>query len=130
MEKTKKILLVEDDRFILDMYKNKLEKSGFKVECAEDGASAIRIAKEFMPNVILLDVVMPLMDGFETLEAIKKENSTKDIPIILLTNLGQKKSVEKGLKMGAKDYIIKAHFNPSEVISKVMSIVEGENNNG
>lgn len=130
MEKTKKILLVEDDRFILDMYKNKLEKSGFNVKCAEDGASAVRVAKEFIPDAILLDVVMPLMDGFETLEAIKKEDKLKNIPVILLTNLGQKKSVEKGLKMGAQDYIIKAHFNPSEVISKIIAATEGENNNG
>jgi len=123
----KKILLVEDDRFILDMYKEKMGKENFEVRCAEDGASAIKIAKEIMPDIILLDVVMPLMDGFETLQAMKQDDKLKNIPIVLLTNLGQRRSVEKGLKIGAADYIIKAHFSPSEVVDKIKNIIEKNN---
>ncbi|MFH0969187.1 MAG: response regulator, partial [Patescibacteria group bacterium] len=122
--KIKKILLVEDDLFILNMYKEKIEKKNFKVECAEDGISALEIARESIPDAILLDVVMPLMDGFETLQAIKKDEKLRGIPIILLTNLGQREDVEKGLKMGAADYIIKAHFTPSEVVDKINSVIE------
>ena len=109
------------------MYKEKMGKENFEVRCAEDGASAIKIAKEIMPDIILLDVVMPLMDGFETLQAMKQDDKLKNIPIVLLTNLGQRRSVEKGLKIGAADYIIKAHFSPSEVVDKIKNIIEKNN---
>ncbi len=119
----KTVLIVEDDLFILNMYVTKLKSVGFTVESAEDGTSAIEIAKRIIPDVILLDVIMPVMDGFETLAQIKKEERLKNIPIILLTNLSQKPNIEKGLKMGAVDYIIKAHFTPSEVVDKIKKVL-------
>ncbi|TSA57615.1 response regulator [bacterium] len=119
----KRILIVEDDLFILNMYVTKLKSDGFIVESAEDGMSAIQMAKKNIPDVILLDVIMPVMDGFETLAQIKKEERLKDVPIILLTNLSQKPNIEKGLKMGAVDYIIKAHFTPSEVVDKIRKVL-------
>lgn len=123
MEDKKTILLVEDDRFILEMYAEKMQKAGFKVEVAEDGTAAFNKAKEVIPDVILLDIIIPKMDGFEVLKAIKSEINLKNIPVVLLTNLGQKQSIEKGLKAGASDYIIKAHFTPSEVLNKIEQII-------
>jgi len=120
------ILIVEDDLFILNMYVTKLKSAGFTVESAEDGTSAIQMAKKNRPDIILLDVIMPIMDGFETLSQIKKEEKLKDIPIILLTNLSQKPNIEKGLKMGAVDYIIKAHFTPSEVVDKIKKVLNDD----
>jgi DNA-binding response OmpR family regulator len=121
----KNILLVEDDKFLAEMYANKLTSSDFNVEVAQDGAQAVSLAAEHKPNLILLDVVLPKMDGFEVLQAIKKDKALAAIPIIMLTNLGQKEEVEKGLRFGACDYIIKAHFTPTEVVAKVRKVLKG-----
>ncbi len=122
----KKVLIVEDDLFILNMYVTKLKSEGFVVDSAEDGMSAIQMAKQNPPDIILLDIIMPVVDGFETLSQIKKDDKLKNVPIILLTNLSQKPNIEKGLRMGAADYIIKAHFTPSEVVEKIKKVL----NNG
>lgn len=121
--KDKKILIVEDDPFILEMYKNKLEKVGFKISVAKSGKEGIIfLEKDAEVDLILLDVVMPGMNGFEMLEIIKADEEYKKIPVILLTNLSQQEDIEKGLKLGATDYLIKAHFTPSEVVEKVKKI--------
>lgn len=114
-----KILVVEDDSFLAGMYLTKFGLEGFDVELASDGKEAVKKAGEWMPDMILLDIVMPIMDGFAVLEKIRADKVTKEIPIILLTNLGQKSDVERGLALGASDYLIKAHFMPGEVIEKV-----------
>ncbi len=114
-----KILVVEDDSFLAGMYLTKFGLEGFDVELASDGKEAVKKAGEWMPDMILLDIVMPVMDGFAVLEKLRTEKTTREIPIILLTNLGQKSDVERGLALGASDYLIKAHFMPGEVIEKV-----------
>lgn len=114
-----RVLIVEDDSFLAGMYLTKFGLEGFSVELASDGKEGVRKAKEWRPDIIMLDVVLPVMDGFAVLEAIKTDADTKTIPVILLTNLGQKGDVERGLSLGAVDYLIKAHFMPSEVIEKV-----------
>jgi len=118
-KKADKILIIEDDSFISDMYKIKFESEGFDVTVASDGIQGLEAVDKERPSLILLDVVMSKMDGFAVLQKLKKTPETKDIPVIMLTNLGQKDSVEKGLKLGAVDYIIKAHFTPMEVVEKV-----------
>lgn len=118
-----KILLVEDDTFLLGMYAAKFELDGFKVMMAEDGEKAVRIALKELPDVILLDIVLPKLNGFEVLKQLKLDPSSAKIPIILLTNLSQRDEVEQGLKMGAEDYLIKAHFMPSEVVEKIKRIL-------
>lgn len=123
MPDSKKILLVEDDKFLSEMYTTKLSENGFAVEVAFDGQEGLSKAKEQKPDLILLDIVLPKIDGFEFLQHLKKDDSTKDISVIILTNLGQKEEVEKGLKLGAQDYIIKAHFTPTEVVAKVKKIL-------
>lgn len=113
------VLLVEDDSFLSNIYKTKFEMEDFKITTAEDGAAGLEQAKKKHPDIILLDILLPKMDGFTVLEKLKSDSSTADIPVILLTNLGQKDDVDKGLKLGAVDYLIKAHFKPAETVAKV-----------
>ena len=119
MSDKKTILLVEDDSFVADIYQTKIVKEGFEVVLAENGLEAIKKLESVIPDLILLDIVMPYMDGIEVLKKIKADNKWKTIPIILLTNLSEKEKIEEALGLGANDYLIKSHFTPSEVISKV-----------
>lgn len=123
-ESKKKILIVEDDTFILEMYATKLLNFGYDVLTATDGDEALKIVKDKKPDFILLDLVLPSVDGFDVLKAVRKNPKSKSIPVILLTNLGERKDVEKGLKLGADDYLIKAHFTPSEVIEKIQNLLK------
>jgi len=116
------ILLIDDDQLIVDMYTMKLKGAGFKVDVAADGKKGLEKIKQGGWDAVLLDVVLPVMDGFEVLEKLYEEKVAHP-PIILLTNLGQKEDVEKGLKLGAADYLIKADFTPSQVVAKVNKIV-------
>lgn len=123
------ILLVEDDSFISGMYQAKLSSLGYKVELQEDGeAAAARLSQDPLPDLLLLDVVLPKKDGFEILEALRADNRTKKLPVILLTNLGQKPDVERGISLGADDYIIKAHYTPSEVVEKIKQVLAAHAN--
>lgn len=122
-KKLSTILLVEDDTFLAGMYVTKLQLEGFDVKIAEDGEKGIKMAKSEKPRLILLDIILPKMSGFDVLKDLKDDPDTKDIPVILLTNLGQREDVQKGLDLGAKDYLIKAHFMPSEVVKKIKTII-------
>jgi DNA-binding response OmpR family regulator len=119
----KTILLVEDDVFVSDIYQMKISSEGFEVILAENGLEAIKKLENKIPDLILLDIIMPYMDGTETLKKIKSEKKWEKIPVILLTNLSEKEKVEEALKMGADDYLIKSHFTPSEVISKIKEVL-------
>ena len=118
------ILVVEDDKFLRELISQKLIKEGFSVEGAVDGEEGIKKIKELKPAVVLLDLILPGIDGFEVLLKMKGDQSTASIPVIILSNLGQKEDVEKGLKLGAVDYLIKAHFTPGEIIEKVKNILK------
>jgi len=126
MDKKIKVLIIEDDSYILDMYKIKFEASNFEVIAASDGMAGLKILEKKRPDVILLDVIMPKMDGFSVLKAIKDKSKLKKIPVILLTNLGQRENIEKGFELGAASYIIKAHFTPSEVVKKINDVLKKE----
>jgi len=117
------VLIVEDDVFLAQIYQKKFEMEGFKVSVADNGEKGLSEAQKKKPNIILLDILLPKMDGFAVLEKLKSGADTKDIPVILLTNLGQKEDVDKGLAVGAVDYLIKAHFKPSEVVDKVKKVL-------
>ncbi|MFH1790276.1 MAG: response regulator [bacterium] len=119
----KSILLVEDDIFLAGIYQKKFEVEGFKITVADNGEKGVAEAKKKKPDIILLDVLLPKLDGFAALKILKEDKETKNIPIILLTNLGQKDDVEKGIEMGAEDYLIKIHFKPSEVVEKVRKVL-------
>lgn len=119
-----KTLLIDDDPFIVDMYSLKLKEAGFVVDTAADGRAGFEKIRDGGYDVVLLDVVLPILDGFQVLEMLKKE-TVPHAPIVLLTNLGQKEDVDRGKALGAVDYIIKAHFTPSEVVEKIKEVLKG-----
>lgn len=123
-QKFPRVLLVEDDTFLVGMYVTKLQLEHFDTLVATEGEQGLMLAKQNAPDLILLDIVLPKMDGFLVLEELKRDPETRAIPVILLTNLGQKKDIERGLALGASDYLIKAHFMPSEVIEKIKKVIE------
>lgn len=118
------ILLVEDDEFLAELYATKLGLEGFSVHVANDGRKGLKSAREVHPDLMLLDIILPKMDGFEVLRQLKSDAETKGIPVILLTNLSQRSEVQQGLDLGALDYLIKAHFMPSEVVTKIKSVLK------
>lgn len=124
MNEKKTILLVEDDAFISSIYQTKLEQEGFAVIVAENGIEALKVLEKNVPALMLLDIIMPYMDGIEVLKNVKKEEKWKKIPVILLTNLSEKEKIEEALGIGADDYLLKSHFTPSEVIEKVHSLLK------
>lgn len=124
MSINKKILIVEDDEFLLSMYSTKFEIEGYEVVMASDGEMGYDKAQKEKPGIILLDIMLPNMDGFEVLKKLKANRETSSIPVILLTNLSQKQDVEQGLSLGADDYLVKAHFMPSEVVDKINRLLD------
>jgi len=120
------ILLIEDDDFLASMYQTKLELENYKVLVANDGEKGLALIKKNQLDLILLDVVLPKINGFEILKQVQKNKILNKIPIILLTNLSQKEDIKKGFNLGAKDYLIKAHFMPSEVINKIKKILKNK----
>lgn len=122
----KKILIVEDDTFISKMYELKLNKLSYQPKIAENGQEALQIIEEWSPDLILLDLILPVLDGFETLKKLKANEKLKKIPVIILSNLDQKDSIEKGLGLGADDYIIKANFTPGEVVKKIEECLQNK----
>lgn len=114
-----KILLIEDDATLLDMYRLRFEKEGFNFFTANRGKAGIELASKERPDLILLDIVMPEMDGYQVLEQLKKNATTKDIPVVMLSNLGQHEEIDHGMKLGAADYFIKASLTPSDLVARV-----------
>ncbi|RLC39622.1 MAG: response regulator [Candidatus Nealsonbacteria bacterium] len=123
----KKILLVEDDPFLIDIYTRKLKKAGFETVVAEEGKKALKLLQQKTFELVILDIVLPEVDGWAILKEIKelkqKNRDLENLKIIILSNLGQKEEVEKGLKLGATKYLIKAHFTPSQVVEEIKKIL-------
>lgn len=115
----KKILIIEDDKFLRELIAKKLLEEDFEVVEAIDGEEGLKKIEEAKPDLIILDLILPGIDGFEVLTKIKDDPKLSPIPVVILSNLGQREEVEKGLKLGAVDYLIKAHFTPGEIIEKV-----------
>lgn len=112
----KNILIVEDDSFIAVAYKEGLEREGYAVEIAEDGESALLMMKKTAPDLVLLDLIMPVMDGFEVLRLMKEDELLQTIPVVILSNLGQETDIEKGKSLGAEDYLVKADHTLDDVL--------------
>ncbi|PIP22627.1 MAG: response regulator [Candidatus Nealsonbacteria bacterium CG23_combo_of_CG06-09_8_20_14_all_39_17] len=119
-----KILLIEDDLFLIDIYNVKLKASSFSVDVAEDGESGLAKAKENKYDLIILDIVLPGLDGRDVLRKLKSDKDLKNIPVIILSNLGQKNEIEEGMKLGASQYLIKAHYTPSEIVDEIIKILK------
>ena len=120
----KKILVVEDDKFLRELIIRGLKKEGFEVIQAIDGEEGIKKIEEERPDLVLLDLMLPGIDGFAVLEQVKNDPNLALIPIIILSNLGQKDDLDRGLELGAIDFLVKAHFTPGEIIAKIKTVLE------
>lgn len=116
---TTKILIAEDDQFLANAYRVKFEKSDFEVKLVFDGEEAIEAVSEFHPDIILLDLVMPKKDGFTTLKELKANSASKNIPVIVTTNLSQAEDIKKVKDLGALDYLVKSDISLGEIVEKI-----------
>jgi DNA-binding response OmpR family regulator len=119
----KNILLVEDDPFVVDIYVTKLESAGFSVDVAEDGDETLRKLKEKKPDLMILDIVLPNIDGWELLKRIRTDLGLEDLKVVVLSNLSQKDEIHKGLELGVIKYFVKSNFTPSEAVEEIKKIL-------
>lgn len=115
----KAILVVDDHEFLRNFWVNKLSAADYKILTASDGSEGVKMAKKELPDLILLDIVMPKLNGYEALVNLKAAKKTKNIPVIILSNLGQNEEIKKGLKLGAVDFIVKSDVIPPQVEQKI-----------
>jgi DNA-binding response OmpR family regulator len=120
----KSILLVDDDLTLRDMYQERLRAEGFAVDIAKDGEEALQKAADSLPNIILLDIMMPKINGLDVLKKLREQEKTKNIPVIILTALIQDREKMESVTRGADDYIVKSETMPGDVIAKVKRVLE------
>ena len=114
-----KILFIEDDPLLVKIYSTRLSQDGFEVLSAENGEAGLQVAETQVPDLIVLDIMMPRLDGFSVLEKLRTSEKTKNTPILVYSNLGQEDETARAKKMGATDFIIKANLSPTEMIAKI-----------
>jgi len=119
----KKILIAEDDKFLASAYRLKLTKAGFEVQIANDGEELIKILETFVPDLILLDLVMPVMDGFAVLENLRSNSKFKSLPILVASNLGQKEDIDRASNLGATDFVVKSDMSLDMLIEKINKFI-------
>lgn len=119
----KKILIIEDDDFFRELVRKKLSTKDFEIIEAVDGEKGVQAMKEKKPDLVLLDLLLPNIDGFEVLSKAKADSDISKIPVIILSNLGQQEDVEKALKLGATDYLIKSQFDINQIVDKIKNII-------
>ena len=124
--KDTKIVLVEDDEILSKVIEEELEEAGFKVYLATDGKKGLEAVKNKKPDLVLLDLMLPEMHGFEVLENIKKSPEVENTPVIILTMLGSDDDIKKGLKLGAHDYIVKSQHAVGEIVDEVKNFFANE----
>ncbi|HYT12824.1 MAG TPA: response regulator [Candidatus Nitrosopolaris sp.] len=112
-----RVLFVEDDPSVAQMYKLKLELDGYEVDVAPDGEKALELARRDLPDIIFLDIRLPRLDGFGVLEALRKDAKTERLPVVILSNYSEKQLIERGLRLGALDYLIKTETTPAHLSS-------------
>lgn len=127
MEDKKKILIIEDEKFLLEMYDMRLTAAGFEVITALEGKEGLHLAVEKKPDLIILDIVLPEISGYEILRMLKKDPDTEDITVLVFSNLGQEEEIQKGLDLGASDYVVKTEVTPSQLVEKVKKMLEESN---
>ncbi len=120
----KKILLIEDEKALQKTLRERLEDMGYEVISALDGGTALFLAEENKPNLILLDIMLPIKNGFEVLKELKSSDSTKEIPVIILTNLDSAEEIERALKLGATTYLVKANYHLDDIIDKIEKAIQ------
>ena len=124
-EAARRILLAEDDRFLRKAAETALKRHGFAVIAAVDGEEALRLARAEAPDLILLDLIMPKMQGFEVLRALKEDPATAAIPVVILSNLGQDSDVKQALEAGAAGYFVKANLSLQDLVKRVGELASG-----
>lgn len=120
----KKILFVEDESALQKTFGALLRQEGYEMVSATDGEAGLRLARSEKPDLVLLDLILPKMDGFKVLEALKKDEATKSIPIIVLTNLEEIENVEKAIELGATTYLVKTNYTLEELAQKIKAAME------
>jgi len=123
---SKKILIIEDDFFIRELYQRQLQKENYEVAVATDGAEGLVQVASQKPDLILLDIMLPRLNGLDLLRTLKSKPETANIPVILLTNLGQESVIKEGFTLGADGYLIKSAYTPSQIIEEVKKFMERE----
>lgn len=121
-----KIAIIEDDPTISQMYRMKFETDGFEVRMANNGKVGVEVAERFKPDIILLDIQMPEMDGTEALKIIRATEWGEHMPVIVLTNLGEEEAPDDMRSLGISGYIVKANLTPRQVVAQVKSVIENE----
>jgi CheY-like chemotaxis protein len=125
MDNKHSVLMVDDDKFLLDMYRRKFEQKGIQPELAVGSSEALQKLREgAKPDILVLDIIMPGMDGLELLETIRKEKLVPDALVIMLTNESESAKIEKAKSLGVAGYIVKATSIPSEVVTEILKIAE------
>jgi CheY-like chemotaxis protein len=117
----KKILIIEDEEILSNLLKDKLTELGYEAYIVDDGIHGLEAIREIVPDLILLDIVMPRMGGFELMEKMQEDSSIKNIPVVIISNSGQPVEIDKAKQLGAKDWLIKTEFDPQEVVEKVVA---------
>ncbi len=118
-----KVLLIEDEDFIRDLYKRQFEKAGFVIEAIANGKDGLAATAQNKYDLILLDIMLPDLNGIEILRQVKQNPATKAMPVVLLTNLGQDEIIKEGFKLGAEGYLIKASFTPDQIVQEATNIL-------
>ena len=121
----KKILLIEDEEIIIDLLQRKLKQEGYEVMVARDGEEGLKILREMSPkpDLILLDIIMPKMGGFDVMIEMQKDKILREIPVIVISNSGQPVELDEAKRLGARDWLIKTEFDPKEVLDKIKKII-------
>ncbi len=115
----KKIVIIEDEEIMINLLQKKLSQNGYEVSIARDGREGLDLVRKIMPDLVLLDIIMPKMGGFEVMDEMRQDEKLKEIPVIIVSNSGQPVEIDKAKESGAKDWLIKTEFDPQEVIDKV-----------
>jgi CheY-like chemotaxis protein len=119
-----KILIIEDEEILLNLLAKTMKKEGYEIETAVEGEDGLQKIKSIKPDLVLLDIIMPKMDGFEVLEKKKEDLEIKDIPVIIISNSGQPVELNKARQLGVSDWLIKTEFDPQEVVDKVKKVLK------
>ena len=124
MNQQKNILLAEDEQFLANLLKSRLEKTGAKIQIAQDGAEVLKFLKESKFDLVLLDLILPKISGFEVLEAIRADPRLQNIPVMIISNLGQETDISRGQSLGAVEYIVKARVSIEELTEQVKKLLK------
>lgn len=122
-DSNKKILIIEDEAFLSEMYQTKFESLGYQVITADNGEVGLETIRKEKPSIVLLDIIMPVMDGYTVLRKIRADAEIKNTLVVIFSNLGQEEEITKGMQMGADDYLVKSNLTPTELVQKIETVL-------